>query len=194
MITWTHDRLHHSACPSCCAALRQPRRVLNIALDSSSLSGNAPRVVASYSRLPSSKVATPRPKTQKAIVPTMPQPSFNGLMCSIGPLKALVDEGCCQQMVQNMLASGRSHSIEVVSSPNGTLEGALETPFRGLSGAAPRCLIGARVAMRKRAHCCQRPHHNLRSDPTGRLGFGDQNPSLLIWLRCQLRRIKRLGF
>ena len=85
----------------------------------------------------------------------MPQPSSSGLVCSIGPLKALVDEGCCQQMVQDMLASVRSHSIEVVSSPNGALEGALEPPFRGLSGAAPRCLIGARVAMNKRAHCCQ---------------------------------------
>ena len=58
-------------------------------------------------------------------------------------------------MVQDMLASVRSHSIEVVSSPNGALEGALEPPFRGLSGAAPRRLIGARVAMHKRAHCCQ---------------------------------------
>ena len=126
-------------------------------------------------------VETPRPKIQKAIVPTMPQPSSNGLVCSIGPMQALVDEGCCQQMVQNMLASVRSHSIEVVSSPNGTLEVALEPPFRGLSGAAPRCLIRARVVMHKRAHCCQRPHHNLRTDPTDRLGFGDQNPSLLIW-------------
>ena len=58
-------------------------------------------------------VATPRPKTQKAIVPTIPQPSSNGLVCSVGPMQALVDEGCCQQMVQNMLVSGRSHSIEV---------------------------------------------------------------------------------
>ena len=124
-----------------------------------------------------------RENPKKAIVPTMPQPSSNGLVCSIGPIQALMDEGCCQQMVQNMLASGRSHSIEVVSSPNGTLEVSLEPPFRGLSGAAPRRLIGARVAMHKRAHCCQGPHQNLRTDPTDRLGFGDQNPSLLIWLR-----------
>ena len=121
----------------------------------------------------------------------MPQPSSNGFVCSTGPLKALVDEGCCQQMVQNMLASGRSHSIEVVSSPNGTLEGALEPPFRGLSGAAPRCLIGARVAMHKRAHCCQGPHQNLRTDPTDRLGFGDQNPSLFDF-RFSISGIKRM--
>ena len=127
-------------------------------------------------------VATPRPKTQKAIVPTMPQPSSNGLVCSIGPMQALLDEGCCQQMVQNMLVSRRSHSIEVVSSPNGTLEGALEPPFCGLSGAALCDATGARVAMRKRAHCCQRPHQNLCTDPTDGLGFGDRNPSLLIWL------------
>ena len=95
-------------------------------------------------------------------------------------MQALVDEGCCQQMVQNMLVSGRSHSIEVVSSPNGSLEGALEPPFRGLTVAALCDAIGARVAMRKRAHCCQRPHQNLRTDPTDRLGFGDRNPSLLI--------------
>ena len=128
-------------------------------------------------------VATPRPKTQEASVPTIPQPSSNGLVCSIGPMHASVDEGCCQQMVQNMLVSGRSHSIEVVSSPNGSLEGALEPPFRGLTVAALCDAIGARVAVRKHVHCCQRPHHNLRTDPTDRLGFGDRNPSLLIWLR-----------
>ena len=97
-------------------------------------------------------------------------------------MKALVDEGCCQQMVQNMLASGRSHSIEVVSSPNGSLEGALEPPFRGLTVAALCDAIGARVAVRKRAHCSTGPYQNLRTDPTDRLGFGDRNPSLLIWL------------
>ena len=68
-------------------------------------------------------------------------------------MHASVDEGCCQQMVQNMLVSGRSHSIEVVSSPNGSLEGALEPPFRGLTVAALCDAIGARVAVRKRVHC-----------------------------------------
>ena len=68
-------------------------------------------------------------------------------------MQALVDEGCCQQMVQNMLASGRSHSIEVVSSPNGTLEGALDRHF--VAFPELRCVdaIGARVAVRKRVHC-----------------------------------------
>ena len=76
-------------------------------------------------------------------------------------MQAAVDEGCCQQMVQNMLASGRSHSIEVVSSPNGTLEGALEPPFRGLTGAALCDAIGARVAVRKRAHCSTGPYQKI---------------------------------